>query len=232
MYPPNSVTNQMTGLACFSRMIRGCLLLGDSVLVWSPQGEKNWFKLIQTVHCSDAISLRRDHRITGSLVGGLPTSPRQRDYMGLPLELLPEETSLLLQKGSSCLCTDHLIVSRLGLIYISTCNEPHPSNETKVIGCTDAVDHANTDTDTDHVNWNWPSTDEEVTQCRFIMYNFNVCHVQVLRYRVYSDLWQKGYYITSGLKYGGEYLVYKGMTRLIYYYYYYYCCCCCCCCCC
>ncbi|XP_011405589.1 PREDICTED: tRNA-splicing endonuclease subunit Sen34-like [Amphimedon queenslandica] len=133
-------------------MIRGCFLSGDTVLVWSPQG---------------AISLRRDHRITGSLIGGLPTSPRQRDYMGLPLELLPEETSLLLKKD-----------------------------------CTDAIDHVNTDTvntDTDYVNWNWPSTDEEV-----------------LRFRVYSDLWQKGYYITSGLKYGGEYLVYEGDPAIVH----------------
>uniref|UniRef100_A0A1X7UB42 tRNA-intron lyase n=1 Tax=Amphimedon queenslandica TaxID=400682 RepID=A0A1X7UB42_AMPQE len=156
-------------------MIRGCFLSGDTVLVWSPQG---------------AISLRRDHRITGSLIGGLPTSPRQRDYMGLPLELLPEETSLLLKKG---------------LIYISTYNEPHPDNETKIVhssDCTDAIDHVNTDTvntDTDYVNWNWPSTDEEV-----------------LRFRVYSDLWQKGYYITSGLKYGGEYLVYEGDPAIVH----------------
>ena len=30
-----------------------------------------------------------------------------------------------------------------------------------------------------------------------------------LRYAVFHDLWLKGYYLTSGLKYGGDYLVYR-----------------------
>ena len=30
-----------------------------------------------------------------------------------------------------------------------------------------------------------------------------------LKYAVFHDLWLKGYYITSGLKYGGDYLVYR-----------------------
>ena len=29
-----------------------------------------------------------------------------------------------------------------------------------------------------------------------------------LKYKVFRDLWERGYYLTSGLKYGGEYLVY------------------------
>lgn len=31
-----------------------------------------------------------------------------------------------------------------------------------------------------------------------------------LRCKVFSDLWEKGYYITSGEKFGGDYLVYPG----------------------
>lgn len=27
---------------------------------------------------------------------------------------------------------------------------------------------------------------------------------------MFSDLWRKGYYLTTGLKYGGDYLVYDG----------------------
>jgi tRNA-splicing endonuclease subunit Sen34 len=30
-----------------------------------------------------------------------------------------------------------------------------------------------------------------------------------LKYAVFHDLWLKGYYLTSGLKYGGDYLVYR-----------------------
>lgn len=31
---------------------------------------------------------------------------------------------------------------------------------------------------------------------------------QILRDHVFRDLWEKGYYMTSGLKYGGDFLVY------------------------
>ena len=34
--------------------------------------------------------------------------------------------------------------------------------------------------------------------------------MQSLKYRVFCDLWRKGYYLTNGLKYGGDYLVYPG----------------------
>lgn len=34
---------------------------------------------------------------------------------------------------------------------------------------------------------------------------------QILRYKVFSDLWRRGYYLTPGLKYGGDYLVYAGL---------------------
>jgi tRNA-splicing endonuclease subunit Sen34 len=42
-----------------------------------------------------------------------------------------------------------------------------------------------------NVSWNWPTTDEQMLKCK-----------------VFSDLWHKGYYLTSGLKYGGDYLAY------------------------
>ena len=33
---------------------------------------------------------------------------------------------------------------------------------------------------------------------------------------VYRDLWQKGYTLTSGLKYGADYLVYQGDPALVH----------------
>lgn len=32
---------------------------------------------------------------------------------------------------------------------------------------------------------------------------------QRLRTRIFSDLWEKGYYLTSALKYGGDFLLYS-----------------------
>ena len=39
--------------------------------------------------------LRAQHHVMGSLVGGLPAHPRQNSVPGLPLLLMPEETTLL-----------------------------------------------------------------------------------------------------------------------------------------
>jgi len=41
--------------------------------------------------------------------------------------------------------------------------------------------------------WVWPSTSKDIQ-----------------KYKVYCDLWNKGYYITSGIKFGGDYLLYPG----------------------
>lgn len=31
-----------------------------------------------------------------------------------------------------------------------------------------------------------------------------------IRYKVFKDLWFKGYYLTCGMKFGGDFLVYEG----------------------
>jgi hypothetical protein len=43
--------------------------------------------------------LRTTHRLLGSLVGTLPSSPRQEDQNGLPCILLPEEVRLIVENG-------------------------------------------------------------------------------------------------------------------------------------
>ena len=47
----------------------------------------------------DVMTLRRKYRIVGSLVGSLPSKPRQNLVFSLPLVLQPEETRLLLDKN-------------------------------------------------------------------------------------------------------------------------------------
>ena len=43
------------------------------------------------------------------------------------------------------------------------------------------------------IDWKYPHTEEDK-----------------LRYRIFSDLWEKGYYLTSGARFGGDYLAYPG----------------------
>lgn len=48
--------------------------------------------------CLDAQTLRVQHHICGSLMGTLPQLSQQNVFLGLPLQLLPEEVVLLLTK--------------------------------------------------------------------------------------------------------------------------------------
>lgn len=55
----------------------------------------------------DWLKLRRDYRIIGDLVGSFPRSTRQDIFLGLPLLLLPEEVTLLVEKNIACLIHYH-----------------------------------------------------------------------------------------------------------------------------
>lgn len=47
-------------------------------------------------------------------------------------------------------------------------------------------------------DWNYPHTEKES-----------------IRYQIFKDLWEKGYYVTCGQKFGGDFLVYPGMLKTI-----------------
>ncbi|KAI9368470.1 hypothetical protein BJX61DRAFT_215149 [Aspergillus egyptiacus] len=56
------------------------------------------------VFSADAATyLRREHHICGVLTGTLPQVPQQNVFTGLPLELMPEEARLLVEKGVACI---------------------------------------------------------------------------------------------------------------------------------
>ena len=44
--------------------------------------------------------LRDKWRIVGGLIGALPSQPRQNAQLGLPLKLMSEETTLLIEMGT------------------------------------------------------------------------------------------------------------------------------------
>lgn len=55
----------------------------------------------------------------------------------------------------------------------------------------------------------YPWLDKDDVQVIEWKYPFN-CREQ-LRYKTYKDLWERGYYVTSGGKFGGDFLVYPGV---------------------
>ncbi len=55
----------------------------------------------------DAVTyLRREHHICGVLIGCIPHVPQQNVFLGLPLELMPEEARLLVEKGLAYVVDD------------------------------------------------------------------------------------------------------------------------------
>jgi len=50
--------------------------------------------------------LRRTHRICGVLIGSIPQIPQQNVFLGLPVELLPEEARLLVEKEVAYIVDD------------------------------------------------------------------------------------------------------------------------------
>ncbi|KAJ5690364.1 tRNA-splicing endonuclease subunit tsp-4 [Penicillium macrosclerotiorum] len=52
----------------------------------------------------DAVTyLRHEYNICGVLIGTLPQIPQQNVFLGLPLELMPEEARLLVDQGVACI---------------------------------------------------------------------------------------------------------------------------------
>ncbi|KAI9758215.1 MAG: tRNA-splicing endonuclease subunit [Lichina confinis] len=58
--------------------------------------------------------LRHEHHICGVLRGSLPLFPQQNVFLGVPLELMPEEARLLVDKGAAKIVNDcHMHVNML-----------------------------------------------------------------------------------------------------------------------
>jgi len=51
--------------------------------------------------------LRRTHNICGTFIGGIPQAPQQNSFQGLPLQLMPEEAKILVDKEVAYIVDDH-----------------------------------------------------------------------------------------------------------------------------
>jgi len=53
-----------------------------------------------------ATYLRREHRLCGTAIGTLPLVPSQNLFLGIPVEIMPEEAQLLVEKGVGFIADD------------------------------------------------------------------------------------------------------------------------------
>ncbi|KAM4651445.1 tRNA-splicing endonuclease subunit Sen34 [Discoglossus pictus] len=234
-------------------------------------------------NAEDAKQIREQHRIVGNLVGALVRKPRQNARLGLPLQLMPEETRLLVETGAAKLvrsCPDERIhkdedgssmdspssssstderessrpeveaykqylhesykeQSRLALEekrrtlealsdriaearskrkrqrceHEEELKEPTAQGQIKELQNLEETFHfpqeammvqlptARTllgtveEVDVHQASSDWPFAGQK---------EHEIC------YKIFRDLWEKGYYLTSGSKFGGHFLVYPG----------------------
>ncbi|KAK7487334.1 hypothetical protein BaRGS_00021423 [Batillaria attramentaria] len=209
-------------------------------------------------NAEDVVMLREHFRIVGVLVGCLPRAPRQNIHLGLPLELMPEETNLLLEKGFAELVKEKAasprsvaervkaidaarranfkeqqelyhedrrreMMKRLPLILegkkakrkrvLAEAGEADMSAEDDSVADEITVDSLpvtvtaekhmllqlftenpwTRETENAAGDWQFPTTEAEKLRCA-----------------VFRDLWEKEYFLTSGQKFGGDFLAYPG----------------------
>ncbi|CAG8525711.1 638_t:CDS:2, partial [Scutellospora calospora] len=165
----------------------------------------------------------------GSLVGSLPRYPLQNQLLGLPLSLMPEEEfEKKKSENESQQLHDYLrfIQEKRNKFKplkkdssssdalekdISHSNsefQNHESSLIKTFAPTITIKTSSSSyewyNDKDYCFsslelarlaglWTWPSTPKEE-----------------YKFKVYCDLWNRGYFITNGIKFGGDYLLYPG----------------------
>ena len=230
---------------------------------------------------ADVIRLKKELRIPGMFIGSLPRKPWQNQVMSLPLLLLPEEVSLLLEKGFACLSRKDIGISVVDKKYVqdfkalreaSHLNQVqlfvrdrcikqkcfrHKSN---VKGLSKQEKSSKEDKDIQleeegatsrgvlplgnqknrefldkffemrpvtsddmqyysKATWihvptavesNSPSSQTFLKDREEIEWNFPLSLEDKSRYTVFYDLWEKGFYITNGSKFGSNYLLYPG----------------------
>ncbi|XP_014781421.1 tRNA-splicing endonuclease subunit Sen34 isoform X2 [Octopus bimaculoides] len=216
---------------------------GDVGLVWNNE---------------DVMLLRKQHRIVGTLVGALPRAPCQNNLLGLPLQLSPEEVSVLLEKGIAHLIQE-VFPNKLSPEEIQAYEEQRHQSYTEQIPLyqqerrmdtirnlsnivkgkkakrnqqlehqkqlgmeiDDTEFEKEVEIDVDEIKI--PPIDEKNSVVQIFTENpwinrtykeaewiFPSNAMQNLRYRVFKEFWEQGYFLTHGSKFGGDFLVYPG----------------------
>ncbi|XP_072463585.1 tRNA-splicing endonuclease subunit Sen34 isoform X4 [Notamacropus eugenii] len=160
-----------------------------------------------------AQTLRERLGVGGRLVGSLARGPRQNARLGLPLLLLPEEARLLAEIGAATLVTAPRPDPGQQAQAVAAYHQEQESGfrEQRALACEarrrrlqDLAQHIAAGR---AQKQRGPREAEQGEEGDW-PHAGNPAHE--LRYRVYKDLWERGYFLTSGGKFGGDFLVYPG----------------------
>ncbi|XP_057370121.1 tRNA-splicing endonuclease subunit Sen34-like isoform X2 [Daphnia carinata] len=183
--------------------------------------------------------LRSEHRIVGNFIGCLPSLPRQDQMLGLPMELMTEEVFHLATRGIVNIveykqlyhpAEEHLKQKTENMLKASFSEQQVIFKEERIKQLMLMADKiiegkrrkTNGIIDEELVLQEEirkiPEMSEDLMMVQIFTRPFWTCRGEAaeysisltLRCRVFSDLWEKGYYITAGEKFGGDFLVYPG----------------------
>ncbi|KKY31950.1 putative trna-splicing endonuclease subunit sen34 [Diaporthe ampelina] len=161
--------------------------MGDLVRITKVGGRYIVFEV------KDVASLRRDHCICAVLVGTTPQNPTQNLFSGLPLELLPEEAKLLVDKGAAYVVDDAT------------------SHLTRLTSMDPTAKHAYLQSlRTRRQNISRVLDEEDAIRKAEDLKAYSVPVEAPGSYPFYKHLNSKGYYITPGIRFGADYSVYPG----------------------
>ncbi|KAG8140498.1 hypothetical protein E2320_003188 [Naja naja] len=209
---------------------------------------------------ADARRIREEHRIVGVLVGALPRKPRQNVRLGLPLELLPEEVRLLLDKGLATLVRsptsqslghgknqDALVPEKV-VAYEKELEENYQEQlrlsaeqkKTMLESLADQITQGRAKKWQQKEGGGEPLVQPAESGSCFVLPRESMMiqlptertqiaeeetvdwHVasqlwpyagqerHEMLYSIFRDLWERGYYVTTGSKFGGDFLIYPG----------------------
>lgn len=219
-------------------------------------------------NADDWLTLRKNHRIIGELVGCLPKHPRQEILSGLPLLLLPEEVSLLLEKGIARLVKysqlqqppkkslkdafeeyrnklfieqEKCLIKEKEKQIMTMMDTIVEGKRRKILGIETSKKKMRKPLDNEtqkaleNIQVNTKEIFEEQmsrlpkleksealvqthTACpwsnkndyEIVDWKYPVTQQEKFRYKTFKNLWEQGYYITSGEKFGGDFLAYPG----------------------
>ncbi|KAB5576521.1 PAXNEB protein-domain-containing protein [Coniochaeta sp. 2T2.1] len=180
----------------------------------------------------DVVYLRRHHNICAVFVGTMPQNPTQNIFMGLPVELLAEEASVLVNKGAAYIADDaveHL--SRLSAMDPASRKAYLQSLKTQRGKAQMAIDEEkaarSAEAKARHLGTQAKKKQQQSepaviaaaeeesitpgTSALLVEGNTELSPAVVPKPSpLFAHLNSKGYFITPGLRFGGDYSVYPG----------------------
>ncbi|KAJ8098856.1 tRNA intron endonuclease [Lipomyces tetrasporus] len=146
--------------------------------------------------------LRNHHHVAGILVGTLPQVPQQSTFLGLPVQLMPEEAALLVQRGVARIIDEgssHEVILAVDENDIDEATAKLKINELESTG---------SESQGQLVSFTTPAIS---TANRIALSESSVAAVyDTPRFDVYKYLHKRGYFISPGLRFGSQFLAYPG----------------------